>query len=388
MTAYTGREEHLVRLQARVKEWSRSGLLGDEQAARLLEMLRVDLRRTGPVLRGVLAGFTALVIAALVGLTVVAGDVDSEIGIAAVMALFAGLCLWAADHLVSAYRLYRHGVEETCAAAVVVLAGVSAGAAASRLSNSGLPLAIAFAVASAAGWFVYRRYGHLAAALMGMICLAAVPFPVALSVPVERALSCAALSVVGRRAALVRKRSGDDYPGDSAGLIRAAAWAGVYLLVNLHLTGNFSGYQARIGLWRGFWWGTFGAVWLLPFAAVWSAVRQRDRYLLRVGLGMLLATLVSHKPYLGWARQPWDPMLLGVLLTAGVVVVRRWLASGEGGERAGFTPRRILAADAETIGAVGVLSATFQPQAPVAPDGGRTTFGDGRSGGAGASGTF
>jgi hypothetical protein len=340
------------------------------------------------VLRGVLAGFTALVVAALVGLTMVAGGVDSEIGVAVVLALFAGVCLRAADHLSSVYRLYRHGVEEACAAAVVVLAAVSAGAAVSVLSNSGVSLAAAFAVASAAGWFVYRRYGHLVAALMALACLAAVPFPFSLPVPAERFLACVALTVVGRRAATVRRRSGDDYPGDSAGLIHAAAWAGVYLLVNLHLTGNFSGYQARIGLWRGFWWGTFGVVWLLPMAAVWSAVRQRDRYLLRVGLGMLLATLVSNKPYLGWARQPWDPMLLGLLLTVGAVGVRWWLASGAGGERVGFTPRRIVAADAEAVGGVAILSATFQPNEPSAPDGDRTTFGGGRSGGAGAGDTF
>ena len=32
-------------------------------------------------------------------------------------------------------------------------------------------------------------------------------------------------------------------------------------------------------------------------------------------LVMAMATLATNKPYLGWERHTWDPMLLGVLLT-------------------------------------------------------------------------
>ena len=53
---------------------------------------------------------------------------------------------------------------------------------------------------------------------------------------------------------------------------------------------------------------------LLPFLIGRAAVRERDPLLLRVALAAGLASLLTNKTYLGWPRQPWDPMLLGVVL--------------------------------------------------------------------------
>ena len=81
-------------------------------------------------------------------------------------------------------------------------------------------------------------------------------------------------------------------------------------------------------------------IWVLPAAGLWLSIRDRDRPLLAASLVMGLATLLTNKPYLGAARKPWDPILLGLLLIGTAIVLRRWLASGKDGTRDGFTPAR------------------------------------------------
>ena len=98
-----------------------------------------------------------------------------------------------------------------------------------------------------------------------------------------------------------------------------------------------------------------------------------------------LASLLTNKSYLGWPRQPWDPMLLGVVLVGAALVLRRWLSSGEGGERHGFTARQLVQSEGATIQLASLASVAVQPaptrQVPEPED---TTFSGGRSGGAGA----
>ena len=105
---------------------------------------------------------------------------------------------------------------------------------------------------------------------------------------------------------------------------------------------------------------------------------------------MGLLTLITNKPYLGWPRRPWDPIVLGAALIATAVFVRRWLASGPGGERHGFTASRLLDADRAKLSLVGSASAliptpaTTRSSSPSSEPG----FRGGRSGGGGAAGEF
>jgi uncharacterized membrane protein YgcG len=104
---------------------------------------------------------------------------------------------------------------------------------------------------------------------------------------------------------------------------------------------------------------------------------------------MALATLTTNKPYLGWPRQTWDPMLLGVLLMAGAIAMRRWLSSGPNRQRASFTADRQLERDRDLLRTIANVSAGFQPRGTEAPvDRPSSNFGGGRSGGGGASGGF
>ena len=128
---------------------------------------------------------------------------------------------------------------------------------------------------------------------------------------------------------------------------------------------------------------------VLPVAGLIASLREKDRPLIIVSLAMAILTLVTNKPYLGWERHTWDPMLLGVALIAVALGFRRWLSRGHDGVRHGFTAARIIVAKEDS--ALSVLSAAPLPinvhthaPAPTAPSG----FDGGRSGGAGGGGSF
>ena len=131
---------------------------------------------------------------------------------------------------------------------------------------------------------------------------------------------------------------------------------------------------------------------VLPAIGLYLALREKDQPLLDVSLFLALVTLATNKPYLGASRQTWDPILLGVLLIGAAVVVRRWLSKGENGGRHGFTAERILRSDQQALSVVGAASAALHIAGPTEADASAQpdTFktGGGRSGGAGASGSF
>jgi hypothetical protein len=131
---------------------------------------------------------------------------------------------------------------------------------------------------------------------------------------------------------------------------------------------------------------TWVMTWVLPAGGLVMSIRDKDRPLLVVSLAMAIVTLITNKPYLGWTRYTWDPMLLGIALVAGAILLRRWLSTGPEGARHGFTASRIVDGKDPLLT---VLSAAPFPikahtPAPAPPSG----FDGGRSGGAGGGGSF
>jgi len=102
-------------------------------------------------------------------------------------------------------------------------------------------------------------------------------------------------------------------------------------------------------------------------------------------------TFVTNKPYLGWLRHTWDPMLLGILLTGFALFIRRWLDRGPGQIRHGFTAahlsgkdKHLMSVGSPVLGLISPKSITPSPQ-PSNPD---FRFGGGQTGGGGAGGDF
>lgn len=393
MRRYAERDEERLHLLRSVKSWTRSGLLGRDQGAQLEADLQVGLRRTGIMLRVGLALFTMILVAAAVALTLVSVRIDREWAIG-IVALFAGgICFGVADWLVREFKLYRYGVEEALVISSVALCGAGVGLIAPSLvhTHGNVPIDIALAAAAAASGYAYHRFGLQYAGVAAIVCVALIPLLFdGGSEPVRRSLVALIFLVAAAVAAVMAARATNEVRKDDAFVFRAAAVVGLYLVLNLEIaSGPFDRYGHTLD--ASFKWTTYALIWIIPALALWRGVSSRDRKLIVVGIGLALVTLITNKPYLGLPRQTWDPMLFGLLLMAVAVVLRRWLASGPGGERNGFTGERILHSDVDTLRLAGLAAAAIHldsnrpapDPAPSSPE-----FGGGRSGGAGAGGEF
>ncbi|MBE0617933.1 MAG: hypothetical protein IH608_08415, partial [Proteobacteria bacterium] len=174
-------EEKRVEVVEEARRWAEAGLVSSAQFAAVRERYRPDLTRVNLFLRLLFAAFTAVAAVTLVALPAVVLDLE-ELGIAALLLVFAPLFAWFADrHLIAERRLYRCGAEEAllCLAVGFVALGVAIpshewGRAA---RTGGWLLAHGIALAGATALAV--RYGYTLAALAAVGALAGLPFHVA-----------------------------------------------------------------------------------------------------------------------------------------------------------------------------------------------------------------
>jgi hypothetical protein len=386
MRRYTDDQERRIRAQAHVRHWTRAKLLEPPQRAALEAELRVDLRRTNDFLRAGLALFAAFIVVALVALVVEGLNLDSESGLSAVTAIAAIVCIVVAETLVGRLRFYRFGVEEALAVASVLLIAFSGAMLAGTIIRGDFrhagSIVVGLMIAAAGGLGLYRRFGYVYAAVGSMVCAAAIPFQLKLSPTAQHILAAAVLASAFVVVRTRRLKHGDEYPGDEYGQLQAAAWAAIYIALNLQI-----GWWDHIQGW--FYWSTYVMTWVLPIVGLRWGVREKDRYLIDISIVMALVTLATNKPYLGRPRNPWDPILLGALLIGSALAIRRWLSSGPEGQRGGFTSARLLGKDSRVLTLLRASSTTFQPQPPAArSEPGPSGFDGGRSGGGGGGATY
>jgi hypothetical protein len=379
MRIYSKSEEENVRTEELVREWVESGFLVSHQRDRLLEDLKVDLRRTNNFLRLVLFAFGCLVIAAgflLIGIEF-GFRRDSEIGLLGIAG--SAICFAVAGFLIRRWRLYRFGIEESFAMGSVALLGIGAGHLMQPEMFAGLVGAAAVAT------LVYLRFGYVYSALTAIGCLGLSTFQIGQPEPVERLSAAALLLAAFIVARSRRKRYGHSFPGDDYAIIQAVTWAGVYGVLNLQVSTDYL-IQSEAPF---FYWFTYVLIWVLPAVGLFQALRERDRPWIAVNLALILVTMATNKPYLGWPRQTWDPILLGLLLSGSAIILRRWLESGAGGQRHGFTAFRLFLSDKNALSVLGTASTVIQPHVP-SPGPSEPGFkpGGGRSGGGGATGDF
>jgi hypothetical protein len=366
----------------------RSGLIDAAQHARVAPGLQTDLRRTNRFLRLTLFGFGLMIIATGVGLVMVTAGVKDAAAAAAICFVGAAASAALAELLVGRFRLYRFGIEEACASGAAVLVAVGSGLAVDTLpagSGTEPQLLVALVAGAAAAFAVYRRFGYVYAAIAAMVCAGLAPFALGVSLVGQRLLAMGVLTACALTARAKHRQCGEEYPGGEYGALQAVGWLGLYATLNLQLSSLPSGSFAA-----PFYWFTYVMIWLAPPVACLSAVRERDRRLLDAGLVMVLATLVTNKPYLGLSPQTWDPILLGVLLIGTAMALRRWLAAGTGGMRRGITASRILRGEKDRVAVVGTASGFREAPAGVhnAPEPNPFAGDGGRSGGGGAAGSF
>jgi hypothetical protein len=389
-----------LRARKLLSDWLGDGFLTKQQYQVLEQETVSDLRTTNIFLRIVLFIFTLIIVGAAVGLffqVFLSRPSQQTTGI--FLLISAVVCYASAEAAVSQARLYRYGIEEALAVCSVAflcmgidLTFFSGGSYLPKPGESLVPAAgIAFSL------WIWRRFGFSYAFLAAMIFVIFLPGYWTPS-PESQHVIVAVFYVIGLVAiAAPRSSHRFDYLGQTYSFAEALLWLGIYLAINLKI----SSWEPRAQWWdavgatsefaRPFYWATWVLIWCLPPVILARGIRQKDRFVIAVGSIAAVLTFISNKPYLGWPRHTWDPMILGILLIAVALFLRRELASGPGGIRRGFTSARLSAKDKDwmnagsaVLGLVSPQSITPSPQ-PTPSD---FRFGGGQTGGGGAGGDF
>ena len=375
MRIYTAESEEARRAREFLKDWAGEGLISEAQHQRMQQETVCELRTTNIFLRIVLFLFTLIIAGAASGLFFViflsrASDHTTGVFLLIVAAILYAAAEWA----VSRFHLYRYGIEEAlCVGAVGCLfAGIAS-------SSPHEMEFLAFLAGALFSLWIWHRFGLWYAFPAAMIFIAFLP-GYWTQAPWAQHVIIAALYSVGLAGVIALDDS----------LAEALLWLGVYAAMNLQLP-SLAGQPADAEFPRPFYWATWVLIWCLPPIVLARGIRRKDRFVMAAGAITAMLTLATNKPYLGWQRHTWDPILLGVLLIGVAVFLRRWLASGPRGIRHGFTAERLSGKDKQWMSAgstvLGVLSPGLvtRPAQASSPE---VRFGGGDSGGGGATGEF
>ncbi len=400
MRAYPASSEEALHARNLLKDWAGQGFLTDAQYQRMEQETVCDLRRTNIFLRLVLFFFALIIVAAAVALffeVVLSRPAVQTTGI--LLMIFAAISYAAAEFAVSLARLYRYGIEEALAVCAVAFLCVGMQLAFFEGRYSPKPdvmESLVPAAGAATSLWIWRRFGRPYAFLAAMIFVLWLPghwtSSHAWQHVIVAAFYAAGLAIV----AAVRSRHRFTYLDETYSVAEALLWLGVYVAINLqlssidllrqwwiapHITTEFS---------RPFYWTTWVLTWCLPAATLARGLGRKDRFVIAAGAIAAVLTLVTNKPYLGWPRHTWDPMLLGALLFGAALLIRRWLAAGLGGVRHGFTAQRLSGKDKSWMNAAAGAFGLVSPQsiAPSPQTSPEFRFGGGDSGGGGASSDF
>jgi hypothetical protein len=406
MRIYSASSEETLHARRLLKDWAGEGFLTPAQYQVLEKETVFGLRTTNIFLRLVLFFFTLIIVGAGVALffvVFISRSTDHTTGV--FLLIFAAVCYAAAEAAVSQARLYRYGIEEALAVCSVGFLCVGMWLA---FFGSGFYLPRPDAAQSlipAAGvifsLWIWHRFGFSYAFLAAMIFVVFLPdywLPgySASSREAQRVVIIIFYAIGLVAVAAVRSRHRFDYLEATYSLAEAFLWLGIYLTINLQLSSLSlrapwrNGTRAASEFARPFYWATWVLIWCLPPLVLARGIRLKDRLVIGAGLIVALLTFASNKPYLGWPRHTWDPMLLGILLTSVAIFIQRWLARGPGGIRHGSTAARLSGKDKHwmSVGAtiLGPLPQSITPGPQASGEDFR--FGGGQTGGGGAGGDF
>ena len=404
---YSEASEEALRARSLLKDWAGEGFITAEQYKLMEQETVCELRRTNVFLRIVLFLFTLIIVGAALGLffVVFLDHADTQT-IGGLLLTFAAISYAATELAVSQARLYRYGIEEALAICSIgfLCAGMFAAffSVAPYLTQASKAEFMVPAAGVILSLWIWHRFG------LSYTFFAAMIFAVWLSdywtrSDMSHRLLIVAMYAVGLvTVAAVRPRYRFTYLDNGYSIAEALLWLGIYLAINLQLS---SGVLPWLNLswlrWGGafrtpevstpFYWATWVLTWCLPPVILTRGLRGKDRFVIAVGAIVAFLTLATNKPYLGWQRHTWDPMLLGVFLTGVAIFIRRWLAKGTDEIRHGFTAQRLSGNDKRLmnvgVSAFGLVSPSMitpSPQ-PASPD---VHFGGGDSGGGGATSGF
>jgi hypothetical protein len=397
--AYSASSEEALLARNQLKDWAGEGFLSQTQYEAMEQETKCDLRRTNIFLRLVLLFFSLIIVGSAVGLFF-GVFFPSEQTAGVFLLIFAPISYAAAEFAVSRAKLYRYGIEEALVVCSIGFLCVGMELALFSGAFSSARHTAEFMVPAAgiiAALWIWHRFGLHYAFLGAMIFVVWLAYDWTTSHAAQH-LVVAALYAVGLLAVVaLSPRHRFTYLHDEYSIAEALLWLGIYLAVNLQLSSVdllrqwWGGLRAAAEFSRPFYWTTWVLIWCLPPIVLARGLRGKDRFVIAVGAISAILTLATNKPYLGWPRHTWDPMLLGILLSGVALFLRRWLSRGADGIRHGFTARRLSGKDkhlmsvASTAFGLASLHSTEASPETASPD---VHFGGGDSGGAGASSDF
>jgi hypothetical protein len=393
MRAYSAASEEAVRARDLLKDWAGEGFLTHAQYQSLVQETVCELRRTNIFLRLVLFLFTLIIVGAAAALFfVVFLSPPTAQTTSVFLLIFAAASYAAAEFAVSRFRLYRYGIEEALAACSVGFLCLGIQAALSSGAEFLVP-----ATGVIASLWIWHRYGLPYAFLAAMLFVIWLSSSWTSSHSAQHVIVAVFYAAGLVTVAAMRSCHRFSFLHQGYSIVEALLWLGIYLAINLQL----SSLNQLLRWWgvpptatefsRTFYWATWVLIWFLPPAILVRGLRLKDRCVIAVGAIAAILTLVTNKPYLGWQRHTWDPMLLGALLIGIALLIRHWLAAAPGGIRHGFTAQRLSGKDKHWMNAGSAALGLVLPHAitpgpqTISPD---VRFGGGDSGGAGATSDF
>ena len=398
MRIYTAKHLEMLHALKLITYWEGEGLLTQQQSQQLQAETVSDLRTTNVFLRAVLFFFTVVILVGATALFVVvfAGARSTDFIIPSLLLSVA--CYAAAEWAVNQGRLYHFGIEEA-----LVLCSIGTLFASLQLgrdhfgAGSDHVEVVILAVCAAFALWTWQRFGYWYSFVVAMVFTAVTPHYITRSPAAQHAL-LAALYAAGIAGIIaVGSRHRVDHMQRFYSVAEAFLWAGIYLSINLVLSVLHPDWltgliPAASAFPKPFYWFTWLLTWCLPPSILARGIHRKDRILLALGAGLCVLTLISNKPYLGWQRHTWDPMLLGVFLTGGAWYLQRWLACGPGGVRNGFTAARLVGKQSTWINtapaALSLLGPHAMAHSPQPGNADQPLGQGGSSGGAGAGGDF
>lgn len=385
--------EQADRMQAvreAARDWQRAGWIGQEGRLTIDSMYPDDRVRTGPAFRTL---FFVLTLGGVVGAVGIAYAQTHSHILAAVVACMAGAaCALATDYMLGPLKRRQGGIEAALSLAAIVNLIIGAAILLYEINeypdrlNLTLLMFFLALLSGAAAW----RWGFWPYAALSAYAL----FSGILALPAGRLLWVLGLLVSYRRLNVgcdAESLTPSHRKSAAAFLTVAivALYAAVHvfildpgrMLLGLGLAGGNPGELPR--------WLTIPLTALVPVAVFVVGVIERRRLFINLGFILAVASLLTLRYYFHLAP-PW--LLLtgsGILLLAAAAGLRRFLDSGRGRERFGFTampsgedPGKRRAA--EILAGVAVLT----PGLPAAAEKPQFKGGGGEFGGGGASGEF
>ncbi|OGS36401.1 MAG: hypothetical protein A2506_13135 [Elusimicrobia bacterium RIFOXYD12_FULL_66_9] len=382
MRVFSAEAEELAFRHEQLRDWRAAGLLDGDSHARSSAFIGPEPGRAAWPLRVLLFGFAALMLGALALLVLKDFRGRAEAATAALFLVATAVAV--AEALISSLKVRRFGAEEALVCGAVILTAFGA----ERMYTGGgqwrFSALLFSGTAALAAAAAYLRYGYRLASFGGAAALGVFVGALDYGQNTTRVmlavlyatLLCAATWWPG----LSRRER------ERLEIVRFFLAFSVPLFLNLRLERllQSAGTYPVSGT---FAYATLAALFVIPLVwLAWGAASRSRPLLWAGGIGLLVAQC-SIKPYLGLARNSWDPITLGVELMAVALLLKRWLDAGPGRRRGAYSAEAM--GSTEPGGALGLLAAAVAASPSVPSQGpGRFSGGGGNSGGGGASSGF